>query len=102
MTSMDSIILIFCVEVHTGLDPPTPVHMHPPEPDPLRVDVINGWPHSCLYMKGRNTALCSEAEKKNQCCGGYCCHLPSSRKTCASSSVAWSIRVFTKATDCIV
>src|SRR6218665_3613178 len=24
---------------------PSPVHMHPPEPDlPLRVDVINGWP----------------------------------------------------------
>jgi len=27
-----------------GLDPP--VHMRPPEPDPLRVDVINGWPLS--------------------------------------------------------
>ena len=29
-----------------GLDPPPPVHMRPPEPDPLplRVDVINGWP----------------------------------------------------------
>src|SRR6218665_594302 len=23
---------------------PSPVHMRPPEPDPLRVDVINGWP----------------------------------------------------------
>ena len=22
---------------------PPPVHMRPPEPDPLRVDVINGW-----------------------------------------------------------
>src|SRR6218665_78321 len=31
-----------------GLDPPPPVHMRPPEPDPLplRVDVINGWPLS--------------------------------------------------------
>ena len=30
-----------------GLNPPPPVHMRPPEPDPLppiRVDVINGWP----------------------------------------------------------
>src|SRR6218665_3930244 len=32
MTSVD-LILIFCVDVHMGLDPP--VHMHPPEPDPL-------------------------------------------------------------------
>src|SRR6218665_931302 len=29
-------------------DLPPPVHMRPPEPDPspLRLDVINGWPHS--------------------------------------------------------
>jgi len=26
-----------------GLDTLHPVHMRPPEPDPLRVDVINGW-----------------------------------------------------------
>ena len=27
--------LIFCVDVHMGLDPrPPPVHMRPPEPDP--------------------------------------------------------------------
>ena len=32
-----TLILIFCVNVHMGLDPP-----------PLRVDVINGWPHSFL------------------------------------------------------
>src|SRR6218665_2980145 len=33
-----------------GAGPPPPVHMRPPEPDPLplRVDVINGWP---LYMQ---------------------------------------------------
>src|SRR6218665_1567760 len=37
-------ILIFCVDVHMGLD--SPVHMRPPEPDPspLHVDVINGCP----------------------------------------------------------
>src|SRR6218665_1111337 len=41
-----TLILIFCVDVHMGLDPLPPVHMRPPEPDtlPLRVDVINGWP----------------------------------------------------------
>jgi len=42
MTSVDS-NFNFCVDVHMGLDLPY-VHMHPPEPDPLRVDVINGWP----------------------------------------------------------
>jgi len=34
-----------------GLDrAPSPVHMGPPEPDPspLRVDVINGWPLICV------------------------------------------------------
>jgi len=31
-----------------GLDPLSPIHMRPPEPDPspLRVDVINGRPHT--------------------------------------------------------
>src|SRR6218665_2388120 len=29
-----TLILIFCVDVHMGLDPPPPVHMCPPEPDP--------------------------------------------------------------------
>ena len=40
-----TLILIFCVDVHMGLD--SLIHMRPPEPDPLpplRVDVINGWP----------------------------------------------------------
>ena len=37
-------ILIFCVDVHMGLDPHPPVHMRPPEPDPLSVGIINGWP----------------------------------------------------------
>src|SRR6218665_1018558 len=39
-----TLILIFCVDVHLGLNPP--VHMRPPEPDPLplRVDVINDFP----------------------------------------------------------
>src|SRR6218665_1766468 len=34
MTSVDS-NLIFCVDVHMGLDPLSPVHMRPPEPDAL-------------------------------------------------------------------
>src|SRR6218665_676800 len=45
MTSVDSNFNFLCGRPH-GLDPPPPVHMRPPEPDPLplRVDVINGWP----------------------------------------------------------
>jgi len=42
VTSVDSNFK-FCVDVHLGLDP-SPVDMRPPEPDPLCVDVINGWP----------------------------------------------------------
>src|SRR6218665_2011048 len=33
-----TLVLIFCVDVHMGLDP-SPVHMRPPE-----LDVINRWP----------------------------------------------------------
>src|SRR6218665_471947 len=35
-----------------GAGPPPPVHMRPPEPDPLplRVDVINGWPIILKYQ----------------------------------------------------
>ena len=29
-----TLFLIFCVDVHMGLDPPSPVHMRPPEPNP--------------------------------------------------------------------
>src|SRR6218665_885711 len=32
---LDPLFLIFRVDVHVGLDPPPPVHMRPPEPDPL-------------------------------------------------------------------
>src|SRR6218665_1591323 len=40
------LILIFCVDVHMGLDPLPPstcVHLSL-TPTPLREDVINGWP----------------------------------------------------------
>src|SRR6218665_2565859 len=43
---VSGLILIFCVDVHMGLDPPPPstcVHLSL-TPSPLRVDVINGWP----------------------------------------------------------
>ena len=53
MTSVD-VILIFCVGVHVGLDTPSPVHMHPPEPDPLRVDVINGFLFTIHHRAYRN------------------------------------------------
>src|SRR6218665_1024395 len=41
-----TLILIFCVDVHMGLDPLPPstcVHLSL-TPSPVRVDVINGWP----------------------------------------------------------
>src|SRR6218665_1663274 len=43
MTSVDSNFNFLCGRPH-GAGPPPPVHMRPPEPSPLRVDVINGWP----------------------------------------------------------
>ena len=30
-----TLILIFCVDVHMGLDPSSPIHMRPPESNPL-------------------------------------------------------------------
>ena len=43
--------LIFCMDVHMELTPLSPlVRIHPPEPDPLCVDVINGWPLRCLTL----------------------------------------------------
>src|SRR6218665_1730029 len=46
MTSVDSNFLCDSVWTSTWGWTPSPVHMRPPEPDPLplRVDVINGWP----------------------------------------------------------
>ena len=35
-----------------GLDP-SPVHMRSPEPDPIRVDVINEWPQRSFAIGGR-------------------------------------------------
>src|SRR6218665_3294725 len=47
MTSVDSNFNFLCGRPH-GAGPPPPVHRRPPEPDPspLCVDVINGWPLS--------------------------------------------------------
>ena len=42
MTSVDSNLNFLVWRSTWGLPPP--VHMRPPEPDPLRVDVINEWP----------------------------------------------------------
>ena len=47
--SVDSHFNFLCGRLH-GLDPLPPVHMRPPEPDPLHVDVINGWPLIILYQ----------------------------------------------------
>src|SRR6218665_1787703 len=58
------------------LDPPPPVHMRPPEPDPLplRVDVINGCPliNSCAERKTlwENCQSGGQGiETDNSCCG---------------------------------
>ena len=47
MMSVDSNFNFLCGRPH-GAGPHPPVHTRPPEPDPLplRVDVINGWPHT--------------------------------------------------------
>src|SRR6218665_3776953 len=49
MTSVDSNFNFLCGRPQ-GAGPLPPVHMRPPEPDPspLRVDVINGWPLGVL------------------------------------------------------
>src|SRR6218665_1697929 len=68
MTPVDSNFNFLCGRPH-GAGPPSPVHMRPPEPDPLplRVDVINGWPHICrvfckivyryIYSKGATLSV---------------------------------------------
>jgi len=47
MTSVDSNFNFLCGRPHGAGPLPFPVHLRPPEPDPLPlcVDVINGWPH---------------------------------------------------------
>ena len=49
--SVDSNFNFLCGRPHVAW-PPSPVYMRPPEPDPptLRVDVINGWPPTKLYL----------------------------------------------------
>ena len=45
-----TLILIVCVDVHMGLDHPSPVHMRSPEPPPLRVDVIMDGPYRSIVL----------------------------------------------------
>src|SRR6218665_2811629 len=52
MVSLDSNFNFLCGRPHGAGAPLPPVHMRPPEPDPLRVDVINGWP-----LTGEQTSL---------------------------------------------
>ena len=54
MTSVDSNFNFLCGRPHEAWPPP-PVHMRPPEPEPLplRVDVINGWPHTSVGDEGQ-------------------------------------------------
>ena len=50
-----TLILIFCVDVHMGLDlpPSTCVHLSLTPLPSLRVDVINGWPQRVQYALPR-------------------------------------------------
>src|SRR6218665_3345006 len=48
MTSVDSNFNFLCGHPH-GAGPPSPVHMRSPESDPLRVDIINGWPLIMMF-----------------------------------------------------
>ena len=54
-------LLIFCLDIHMKLTPSPLVRMHPPEPDPLRVDVMNGWtfnmPNRVQVFKGPDVNL---------------------------------------------
>src|SRR6218665_3553916 len=59
MTSVDSNFNFLCGRPQGGWTP-SPVHMRPAEPDPppLRVDVINGWPLMLLVRHvGRHSFL---------------------------------------------
>jgi len=47
MRSVDSNFNFLCGRPH-GAGSPSLVHMRQPEPDPLLVDVINGWPHTAV------------------------------------------------------
>ena len=53
MTSVDSNFNFLCGHTH-GAGPPSPIHMRPSEPDPLRVDVIDGWPPTGNAHSGIN------------------------------------------------
>src|SRR6218665_264833 len=58
MTSVDSNFNFLCGRPHGGWTP-SPVHMRPHwhDPLPLRVDVINGWPHKLLlHVNGNCTS----------------------------------------------
>ena len=53
-----TLILIFCVDVHMGLDLPLPstcVHL---SLTPLRVDVIHGWPKQLMLSSISKTVSC--------------------------------------------
>ena len=57
MTSVDSNFNFLCGRPHGAGHPPPPVHMRPPEPDPLHVDVINEWPLSYENVSNIKTGL---------------------------------------------
>jgi len=63
MTSVDSNFNFLCGRPY-GAYPP--VHMRPPEPGPLRVDVIYGWPlsNSRLLEESLHTLLAANKRSK--------------------------------------
>ena len=50
-----TLILIFCVDVHLGLDKSSPTHMRPPEPDPLPPPCGR---HKWMAPISRNNCFC--------------------------------------------
>src|SRR6218665_2455825 len=67
MTSVDSNFNFLCGRPHEAGPPPS-VHMRPPEPDPLplRVDVINGWPHMVNIIIGESASFSALARLKSK------------------------------------
>src|SRR6218665_1521414 len=55
--------MIFSVDLHMG----SPVHMHPPEPDTLRVDVVNGSPLKQNYNCAHGYVTVASIKNDLQC-----------------------------------
>src|SRR6218665_3273713 len=82
MTSVDSNFNFLCGRPH-GARPPPPVHMR--EPDPLHVDVINGWPLTIVLDVHWQSLDCEEILFLRITCSGQCI-APSTKRPFLKSS----------------